>query len=283
MGTDNHAAEMLSALDLISGRGPMVLVYGDACLDEYVPVESRENPEGDFPRYRTAFVEPQVNEGMAGAVANQATELHADAFLVSTARPRRKVRYQHAGRTVFAVDCDAPVLFSQRADARRRLIDMLDSRPWGALAIVDYQKGIVEPGLVRMAIDYARERQIPIVVEAHNAPAWHQYEGATLIKCNAGQFAAAKRPFLDLFHHVVTDGPAGLRWNMEHYATTPREGDTTGCGDIVTAVLTCCMAVGVELPTACRLANVTAGLKVLKRGAVPVPAAEIRAEIGRMN
>ncbi|NIR42586.1 MAG: hypothetical protein GWN83_01040, partial [Gemmatimonadetes bacterium] len=52
--------------------------------------------------------------------------------------------------------------------------------------------------------------------------------------------------------------------------------DVTGAGDTVIAAYTLALAAGAPFEDAARLANVAAGLAVMKRGAAAPPAAEVR-------
>jgi len=56
--------------------------------------------------------------------------------------------------------------------------------------------------------------------------------------------------------------------------------DVTGAGDTVLAVLTAALAAGAEPPAAARLANIAAGLVVMKLGTATVSASELRHSVG---
>ena len=60
---------------------------------------------------------------------------------------------------------------------------------------------------------------------------------------------------------------------------TDQVADVTGAGDTVLAVLTAALASGAEPLDAARLANIAAGLVVMKLGTATVSAAELRAAI----
>ena len=65
--------------------------------------------------------------------------------------------------------------------------------------------------------------------------------------------------------------------------TIPRNVyDVTGAGDTVLAVLTAALAAGAKPETAARLANIAAGLVVMKLGTATVSAAELRAAVEGM-
>ncbi|MBI1783806.1 bifunctional hydroxymethylpyrimidine kinase/phosphomethylpyrimidine kinase [Candidatus Sumerlaeota bacterium] len=78
---------------------------------------------------------------------------------------------------------------------------------------------------------------------------------------------------------LVFDGPAPPK--VIPIFGTDEVTDVTGAGDTVAAVVTAVLAAGGTLAEAASLANVAAGLKVMKRGAAAVPSEEIRAAILR--
>ena len=57
--------------------------------------------------------------------------------------------------------------------------------------------------------------------------------------------------------------------------------DVTGAGDTVAAMVTAVRAAGGSLLEAAKLANVAAGLAVMKRGAASISRAEIRSALSR--
>jgi D-beta-D-heptose 7-phosphate kinase/D-beta-D-heptose 1-phosphate adenosyltransferase len=57
--------------------------------------------------------------------------------------------------------------------------------------------------------------------------------------------------------------------------------DVTGCGDMVLAALGVCVAAGMDWQEACTVANAAAGLKVERRGAVPVSRAEVVCDLAQ--
>jgi D-beta-D-heptose 7-phosphate kinase/D-beta-D-heptose 1-phosphate adenosyltransferase len=60
---------------------------------------------------------------------------------------------------------------------------------------------------------------------------------------------------------------------------TDQVADVTGAGDTVLAVLSVALAAGADPSDAARLANIAAGLVVMKLGTATVSAAEMRAAI----
>ena len=60
---------------------------------------------------------------------------------------------------------------------------------------------------------------------------------------------------------------------------TTEIADVTGAGDTVIATLTIALAAGADIDIAARLANVAAGLVVMKHGTATVPRAELLAAL----
>jgi bifunctional ADP-heptose synthase (sugar kinase/adenylyltransferase) len=62
---------------------------------------------------------------------------------------------------------------------------------------------------------------------------------------------------------------------------TDEVADVTGAGDTVLAVLTAALAAGAEPSSAAALANIAAGLVVMKLGTATVTADELRTAVGK--
>jgi bifunctional ADP-heptose synthase (sugar kinase/adenylyltransferase) len=85
---------------------------------------------------------------------------------------------------------------------------------------------------------------------------------------------------------IMTRGNEGMlifghRGKPEHLSIfgSDEVTDVTGAGDTVAAVVAAVSAAGGSLSQAARLANVAAGLSVMKRGAATVSPDEIRAAV----
>lgn len=169
-----------------------------------------------------------------------------------------------------------------------------------ALALVDYDKGVLEQEVARALLDAASERGVPSIVDP-KLRGFFGYRGAYLFKPNGAELAAAlgeERPpddveelravrrELECEYLLVTRGEEGM-WLLgadeEGLTTIPSEArevyDVSGAGDTVTAVLAVMLAAGANVREASVLANFAAGLEVSHLGAVPVEAEEILAAL----
>lgn len=307
-------------------RGRAILVVGDLMLDQFVigRVE-RISPEAPVPvvqfdheRYRLGGAANVAHNlaalggrvelaGIVGGDAEAARLIeelrHAgiatDAIVTDrercTTRKLRVVttRNQQVARVDY--ECDRP--------ANGAIEEQLASRIASASAradvvlISDYLKGAVTERTARTAIDAARGRRIPALVDP-KVPHIDYYAGASLITPNhheaeavtlqrirsADEARTAAKRFRDRAKCdsvLITRGENGM-WllSAEGECDLPAEAlevsDVTGAGDTVIAAIAIGLAAGGSLADAARLANRAAGLAVARFGPVAVSADELR-------
>lgn len=179
-----------------------------------------------------------------------------------------------------------------------------------AVLISDYAKGVCTPRLLQTVIAAACERDIPVIVDPALVADYACYRGATVLKPNRRQaelatgmkisspadaFAAATALLqelqipaavitLDALGMVVAvelgGGESGDLPSYTHLPTRQRTiYDITGAGDMVLAALGFCVASGMPLKEAARVANVAAGLEVERFGVGPVTRDELQAAL----
>jgi D-beta-D-heptose 7-phosphate kinase/D-beta-D-heptose 1-phosphate adenosyltransferase len=175
---------------------------------------------------------------------------------------------------------------------------------FGVLLVSDYGKGVCSPQLLGEVIGAARAKRIPVLVDPSRGADYSRYRGATAVTPNRFEaeqgtgvrvetpqnaFAAGQRlcEQLGLEAAIVTldcDGMAltSADGRATHFPTRPRKVyDITGAGDMVLATIGLCMASGISLDNAVRLANVAGGLEVEQVGVVPISREEMRLDILR--
>jgi D-beta-D-heptose 7-phosphate kinase/D-beta-D-heptose 1-phosphate adenosyltransferase len=176
------------------------------------------------------------------------------------------------------------------ADAAITAIDNAD-----ALVLEDYNKGVLTPALITPAIEQARQREIPVVVDPKYRN-FFAYRGATLFKPNRRELESALGAAFDVenpeslpdwFHKLGVDhllltlGEAGMALlaadgEVGRVPTTAREVyDVVGAGDTVTAYLATMLAAGATPAEAAVVANFAAGVEVGKLGAATVTIDEV--------
>ena len=164
----------------------------------------------------------------------------------------------------------------------------------GAVVFSDYGKGTLAQ--VAALIEAARARGLPVAVDPKGAD-FARYRNASVITPNMSEFEAvvgrcpdertlrergeALRDSLGLEALLITRSERGMTLLQKgepalDLPTRARDVfDVTGAGDTVVAVLGACLARGLDLPLAMRLANVAAGIVVGKLGTATVSRAEL--------
>lgn len=171
-----------------------------------------------------------------------------------------------------------------------------------AVLISDYAKGVVTPRLAASAIDSARRRGRPVLVDPGRGVDYARYRHASAITPNraeAGEAtgvpidsitaaraaAVALRSRLDLDAALVTLDRDGMVYAhgdapAEHIPGRPRQVyDITGAGDMVLAMLGLALGAGLGLADAVVLANAAGGLEVEAVGVCPIARAAVLADL----
>lgn len=170
------------------------------------------------------------------------------------------------------------------------------------LLIADYGYGVVREDLAAAAI--ARARAAGGVVSVDSRRGLPRFPGCTVATPNQEEGEG-------LLGEPIADAPAALAEQGERLLAALRSdavlltlgnrgmalfragaapvripiygtdevADVTGAGDTVISVLTLGLVAGLDLPAAAHLANLAAGLVVMKRGTATVTAAEIEAAL----
>ena len=307
-------------LDLAEGR--RVAVVGDAMLDVYLRGDvDRISPEAPVPVVRVK--ERKLALGGAANVANNIVTIGARCELVSA------VGDDHAGATLremlrqVRTDTRSLVTVSRPTTTKTRVVARsqqlvrydeeedsdLDSAETGklleavrtavadadALVLEDYNKGVLVHPVIRNAIDWSKERGIPVIVDPKYKN-FFSYSGATIFKPNRRELESALGASVDLEHPEALPSTFG-RLGVEHLLltlgergmalisadgevgripTTAREVyDVVGAGDTVTAYLATIMAAGGSPAEAAIVANFAAGVEVGKLGAATVSKVEV--------
>lgn len=291
---------------LVAIGTPRILVVGDLMLDDdlHGGFAGPAQECAACPKFVVAGEETRL--GGAGAVAAMAAALGATVRLATVAGNDDEAR--EAERLLEAAGVDP---FIVRADGHKTTVKSRwfadgrqvwrsdDEKPqaineylsgvlanatrggwvYDATLIADYGKGVCTPAVLAAAIGAARERQAPCIVDPAHGADWSRYVGAAAAKCNAAEFRCARYDLLPLT--IRTEGAAGMaiyKPGSSPYPFFPKRRnvlDSTGAGDMVLAALGVCVAVGWDWPDACRLANAAAGIKVERRGAVPVSRGDV--------
>jgi D-beta-D-heptose 7-phosphate kinase/D-beta-D-heptose 1-phosphate adenosyltransferase len=299
-----------------------IVAVGDAMLDEYLVGEvERISPEAPVPVLRV-----RERRHALGGVANVAQNVAAigaecrlvaaigsdaagnqlremlgalnvpDRGLVAVSRPTtRKTRVVARSQQLVRIDEEDDADLTT-GDAKRivwAIEDMIGDAD--AVILEDYNKGVLVPTVITRAIELARARNIPVVVDPKYRH-FFVYRGATVFKPNRRELESALGAEVDLEHAdaipsalqrlgvehlLLTLGERGMLLasgdgDVETIATVAREVyDVVGAGDTVTAYLAAILGAGGTAAEAAMIANYAAGVEVGKLGAATVTPAEV--------
>ena len=301
-----------------------IAILGDAMLDVYLRGDvDRISPEAPVPVVRvrerrhalggaanvaqnvaalgaTGELVAAVGDDMAGTqLRGMLDAIGAEPRgLVKTSRPTTtKTRVVARGQQVVRVDEEVDSdLAGTEVDAITGAVEraIADAH---ALVLEDYNKGVLIEPVIRRAIDAAKQKGIPIVVDPKYRN-FFAYRGATVFKPNRRELEAALGAAVDLEHPealpavlaklgaehlLLTLSERGMALlepdgSIHRIPTTAREVfDVVGAGDTVTAWLAAMLASGATAVEAAVVANYAAGVEVGKAGAATVTAEEILA------
>lgn len=314
--------------ELVAGIARVrALVVGDLMLDIYLRGDaSRISPEAPVPVVRVSeewralggagnvvanvralgaacAVVGSIGADAAGAALREELaaldaapeRIHVSATRPTTVKTRVLARHHQVARYDRESELD---LDAEESAAIARMIDELTAEA-DVVILEDYDKGLLVPVVIEAALDAARRRDIPVVVDP-KALRFFDYRGATLFKPNRVELTHALRApvhahdpewmertrrHLECANLLVTLGEDGMSLMTEsgEHVLVPTVArsvyDVSGAGDTVIAVCGLAMAAGATVVEAAVLANHAAGIEVAKAGVSSVSPDELRAAI----
>ncbi len=300
-----------------------VLVVGDVMLDRYITGSvDRISPEAPVPVVRVES-EASALGGAANVAANVAA-LGARCVVVGCAGRdadgevlRHELEALGVGTDGLVLTEERPTTVKTRILARRQQVVRFDheveadASPGLAEALArtvasvgadvdvvvmeDYNKGVLVPGVIRVALETAARTGSPTVVDPKRRN-FFEYAGATVFKPNAKELADALGEFIHpdearwmeatrkrmgCANLLLTLGESGmaLQTAAGAYVRVPTAAravyDVSGAGDTVTAMMAVALAAGATEPEAALLANRAAAIEVGKAGVSTVSPEEL--------
>lgn len=310
-------------------RNARILCLGDVMLDRYVYGDVvRVSPEAPIPVLKVR--DERAMLGGAGNVVRNLSAIGAQVSFVSVVgsdpagdeiaallealgdaevrlvrdgarRSTVKTRYVGMNQQMLRADqeTDAPLSLVRQEEVLQHIRSLLPKVQ--VLVLSDYGKGMLTPEICRIAIEEARDLNIPVIVDPKGRN-YFQYNGASVITPNKRELADATgqtleddaaivdgaRSLIEQFNIasvLVTRSQDGMSvvsddGTVTHLSAETREVfDVSGAGDTVVSVLAAAIAVGLPLVDAAGLANVAAGLVVSKVGTAVVYRDELSAKL----
>jgi D-beta-D-heptose 7-phosphate kinase/D-beta-D-heptose 1-phosphate adenosyltransferase len=318
---------------LIKGMRPcQVAVIGDVMLDHYVKGDAdRLSPEapiqvlnvsdefhmpGGAANVAMKVVGLESKVRMVGLIGadRAAEELRAllvshadvsDGLIADPTRPTTlRTRFIAHNQQLLRVDRERRVNPSEDVIAQLAAAARAAAAEADAVILEDYGKGVLCPEVIAAALDGARCKGAPVVVDPTGRD-YRRYAGATVLTPNLKETAvAAERPITDLggleaaagllveqtgaalavtreaegislFRRWVSGGPIA----HTHVPTVPvAVFVVTGAGDAVAASLAVALASGLEMVDACTVANLAGRAVVKQFGVGTISVAHLLAE-----
>lgn len=218
-----------------------------------------------------------------------------------------KTRILSQGQQLLRIDDE--VCFDFSYDIIEKTWDTIKNCISGMSAVIlsDYNKGIFRKlsnndSLSNRIINHCKKIKIPVLVDPKGSD-WDRYTNADCITPNTNElseilntppelFTKLKNGAFDLIEQynfsriLLTRSEKGMallqpKSDCIKIPTQAREvSDVSGAGDTVIAVLSACIAKGMDWLPAARIANIAAGIVVSKLGTSPIELSELREAIG---
>lgn len=312
-------------------KGKKVLIVGDIILDEFVETiqsgfsqEYANNPILQV-KHRDYYL------GGAANVALNCSRLNAEVFLLGTtgvdkfqeivhdlllndnisneyivANPKQhttlKTRLLQNGTPLLRVDEETKIDFDKAIDDYLlfNYKEIIAKNQPDVIILQDYNKGVLNPYLIPLFLELARENKIPVCVDP-KFENWMLYQSVDVFKPNRKELAfmnnlsTEPEDEADIIHaagfiqeqincktiFVTLGGRGSYCKNADlSFFTTPEKfisnPDVCGAGDTVIAVIALAYASGYEWKTIAALANKAANIVCHKRQIQPVSSEELQ-------
>jgi len=291
-----------------------VLVMGDAMLDIYIKGDaSRISPEAPVPVVKVSSIEYFL--GGAANVANNVKSLDAKVYFVGIVGcddygEKFLSLLNKRGIEFLGLKKEIPTIVKARVIARNqqmirydieeyyknkykkeitdKIIDLKDK--FDVIILSDYAKGFFTKDLCKNIIKVFEDK--PIIVDPKPVNA-DKFKNATIMCPNQNEARQIAKNDDDLIkigkkivkkynlkYLVITRGEDGLfvtdgKEHKNYLASAKEVYDVTGCGDTVTAVLSLCIASGLDIFNSSYIANKAGGIVAGKFGTATLSREEL--------
>ncbi|MEJ5264595.1 MAG: bifunctional ADP-heptose synthase [Bacteroidales bacterium] len=312
--------------------GKKILVIGDVMIDSYIWGKvDRISPEAPVPIVSVVKREDRLGGAanvalnllslgavpvLCGIVGNDNgyrifknllldSRLNDEGIYVAEGRPTTiKTRIIGGKQQLLRIDEETsqPIRDQLEQQFLEHVQKLCRSNNFDAIVFQDYDKGALTPSIIRMIIDYGRQKHIPLLVDPKRRN-FMAYRGVTLFKPNFKEFCEGLQVDLskddtegirkvairfleqqDIQYLLLTLSERGVMLiNSQQYHTIPAHvrdiADVSGAGDTVVSVAALCMAAGMTPYQAAALANLAGGLVCEKAGVVPITRSMLEKEL----
>lgn len=219
-------------------------------------------------------------------------------FIKSNYPTITKARIIGGKQQIVRLDFEEKMLLSEteEEEIRKSIIPYLSQ--YDMLIISDYGKGFISPSLCQFLISQAQAYRLPVIVDPKGKN-WNKYTGADIITPNVKELSdisgyttenedqaieQAAREIINRYQLaslLVTRSEKGMSLitlqESIHIPTHSEEVfDVSGAGDTVVAALSICLANGMNIEQAMKIANIAAGIVVKKIGTATLTKEELQ-------
>lgn len=300
-----------------------VLIIGDAMIDSYLWGKvDRISPEAPIPIVTVTKQENRL--GGAGNVSLNIQALGARPILVSiigddekgriftdlmqenklsddgifvdeTRMTTVKTRIISGGQQISRVDQEISSLIDHDFEIRvfERISGIIENENINIVIFVDYDKGLITPGLIRNVIELAKSKNILTAADPKNRN-FNHYQNVDLFKPNFKEYKEGLKLQVEktdmealkkVSENFKKENHIGLLFitlselgvfltngvKQNYYPAEVRDiADVSGAGDTVIAAASLCLAAGLPIPFMAQLSNLAGGLVCEKLGVVPI-------------
>lgn len=304
-----------------------VLVVGDFMLDEYISGDvKRISPEAPVPVIEVG--NRQIKLGGAGNVINNIVSFGAKAKVLTRIGndfngeylKNELIKMGVETKHIF-IDDELDTIIKTRVVAKHQQFLRYDQETVrdipdvyveyvkcyieeifdkvNVVLISDYGKGVITKDLAQLLIQYARTKNIPVIVDPKGKD-YSKYYQATICTPNMNELEVVSGCKIDTEEKVlevglklcddikldvllVTRSEKGISSiyrnsdiKSDYPATAKEVVDVTGAGDTVISVVSLAIASGYSIEEACKLANNAASIVISKFGCATTTVKELR-------
>lgn len=223
---------------------------------------------------------------------------HITAYFAKTLSPTiTKARIIGGKQQLVRLDYEENFSLSEEEEQQIRKNIIASLKNYNVLVISDYSKGFISDDFCQYLIREARQQQLPVLIDPKGKN-WDKYIGADIITPNVKELSdisgytvanedlaieqAAHHLLLEkhLKSLLITRSEKGMSLitadQSIHIPTHSEEVfDVSGAGDTVVAALSCCIAAGMDISNAMKIANTAAGIVVKKLGTATLTIEEL--------
>ena len=300
--------------DFLVSNSPKVLVVGDFMIDHYIWCDcSRISPEAPVMIAKAQKEDKRL--GGAGNVYSNLKSLGAEVFALGVIGDDENGKFLKENlNSNFLIEKNRKTPLKSRILSHSQQVLRLDdedtfdtkledelikefkkiAKDFQAIILSDYAKGTLTFKVCKELIKYANSLNIPILIDPKGSD-FTKYENATLLTPNKKEALNAlnlnkidnlekfTKTFKDKFklkYSIITLSEEGIALYDYKFHLIPAKAlevyDVTGAGDSVIAMLAYCLALKVDVLSACEFANEAAAVVVSKVGSVSVSFDEIK-------